>query len=587
VPLDHFRGGTGSTDVVFALKRHTGNGPARGVFVTATGGPGIAGIASAVAYSDAFAPGIVRDYDLVFFDQRGTGLSDAITCPGAALAWYLVNDDAGRSTATTGLGAAARTFVEDCLAEAAADPARLPYYATAQAVEDLEALRIWLGTDQLVLYGESYGTQLVQTYAARHPDHVAKLIVDGPVDLAKTAADWYVEQVRAFEVALVATLLACSADRACTDDVAQGSALDAYDELWGRLRDGGTIVYPFTRADGTVEQRELDASGLVNAASAYLYEEHDRMLLQRAIAAASQDNLWYLARLLHAGLGQDPETLAAVPDPSYSDAAFYAIECTDYSWPDGTPLARATDWLERGRQSGVDERRMGALYYGDLPCAFWPARATPVDPPATLTEVPFPMLVMGSNVDPATPWANAERIFERAGENARLVVRPGGAHVIYGRGDDCPDELVTSFLVRDRLPPARTVCDGSIADPYVPIPPRHAADYGTTEAALRSADDEILTSADYWAWDAADPLVSGCPYGGSIRYEPTDDGARLRLDGCAWSEGLPLTGTGTIDDATGGLRLSVASGQGRPVRYARDGDDRVTVSGELPLFAGE
>ena len=34
---------------------------------------------------------------------------------------------------------------------------------TTQAVEDLEAFREWLGVEKLALYGESYGTQYVQT----------------------------------------------------------------------------------------------------------------------------------------------------------------------------------------------------------------------------------------------------------------------------------------------------------------------------------------------------------------------------------------------------------------------------------------
>ena len=42
--------------------------------------------------------------------------------------------------------------------------------------------RQWLGADSLILYGESYGTQYQQTYAAAHPEHVAQLLLDGAVD---------------------------------------------------------------------------------------------------------------------------------------------------------------------------------------------------------------------------------------------------------------------------------------------------------------------------------------------------------------------------------------------------------------------
>ena len=101
------------------------------------------------------------------------------------------------------------------------DPADLPFYSTRQAVEDLEAFRLYLGVDKLALYGESYGTQYVQTYAAAHPDHVASLFVDGPVDLTMDAPAFYREEVRAFDDALTATLTDCDTDRVCRRDTAR------------------------------------------------------------------------------------------------------------------------------------------------------------------------------------------------------------------------------------------------------------------------------------------------------------------------------------------------------------------------------
>ena len=66
------------------------------------------------------------------------------------------------------------------------------------------------------IYGESYGTQYVQTYAAAHPDAVKVLFTDGPVDLAMSGEAFYVEGVQAFENALAATLLDCTDQAACS-----------------------------------------------------------------------------------------------------------------------------------------------------------------------------------------------------------------------------------------------------------------------------------------------------------------------------------------------------------------------------------
>ncbi len=186
------------------------------------------------------------------------------------------------------------------------------------------------------------------------------------------------------------------------------------------------------------------------------------------------------------------------------------------------------------------------------------------------------MFVLGATLDPATPWANAERIAASAGDNAYLIVKPGGPHVIFGRGETCPDDIVTEFLEHGTLPDSRrTVCPGNVADDYVPIPPLISTEYASTKAALRSADDEIVNSADYWGWDAEEPLATGCRFGGSIVYTPTDTGSSLKLDACSWSRGLGLTGTGVIDDDAGTLvaaRVPVGRGwQGGPIRSGRQG----------------
>ncbi len=312
------------------------------------------------------------------------------------------------------------------------------------------------------------------------------------------------------------------------------------------------------------------------------------MLLQRAIAAASQGDLWYLSRLLYSGLEIDPETQQPVPDPSYSDALYYAVECLDYGLPGATADARSTAYLQAGRDRGMETAQMGDIFYGDLPCAYWPAQPDDTTRPADLTDVPYPMFVLGATLDPATPWANAERIVANAGDNAYLIVKPGGPHIIFGRGEACPDDIVTAFLETGTLPSSkRTVCPGDVADDYVPIPPLDATTYPSTKAALASADDEIVTAVDYWVWDGESRLETGCRFGGTISYTPVKRGSALQLDGCSWSQGLGLTGTGLIDDDAGtfSLRVSQDGVAAETVRYDRNAKGKITVHGDLPMFA--
>ena len=294
LPLDHFNDTGRTIDVTFALLRHKGPGPAKGTWVTITGGPGTAGIWSAADYTASFAPSIRRDYDIVFMDQRGSGMSGGFTCPNAALDWYQTQagpDDPDGGAALLG---AARAFATDCVTESGVDPTKLPYYATKQAAEDLEAFRVWLGVDQMSLYGESYGTQFVQTYAAAYPGRVKVLFLDGAVDLSVSGPDWYVEDATAMDQTLTGTLLDCTTHATCSRDVAGGNELTTYDGLAEQLSKA-PATYTFTKADGTQEQRAVHVDRPA--------DDGCRLDLQRGRpdAAAAGDGGRVTRRLLVAG----------------------------------------------------------------------------------------------------------------------------------------------------------------------------------------------------------------------------------------------------------------------------------------------
>ncbi len=60
--------------------------------------------------------------------------------------------------------------------------ARLPIdqYTFLRAIADVEALRVRLGAQRLVLWGNSYGAQLATAYAATYPDRTAGLLLTSP-----------------------------------------------------------------------------------------------------------------------------------------------------------------------------------------------------------------------------------------------------------------------------------------------------------------------------------------------------------------------------------------------------------------------
>jgi hypothetical protein len=191
----------------------------------------------------------------------------------------------------------------------------------------------------------------------------------------------------------------------------------------------------------------------------------------------------------------------------------------------------------------------------------------------------YPVFVLASSTDPATPYAGALRIFNRL-NNAYLIVQPGGPHVIFGRGNACPDDLVTAFLVDGEVPAQRqTFCDWAGVDSYVSIPARTVTGDADALETMGAVDDEINTNGDYWNWDGSGTLRYGCLDGGWIAYVESDTGADLELHACAFSRGLPLSGGGVIDFTEGTLSLSVTGPQDTSLAYIRAADGARLVTG--------
>ena len=552
MPLDHFiPSDTRTIDVTFAVKPATG--ARKGAFVTATGGPGYSGISVADYYTSFFEPSVPRRFDLVFFDQRGLALSGGLTCPEAAPTFYRTDSQTRTPAQERAFAAAARRFSTDCPVEAGRTDL-LPYLGTAQAAEDLESFRLLLQDDRWWLYGESYGTQLSQTYAAAHPEHLGGLVLDGTVDLTLDGPGFYVEQARAFSDVLAATMAGCDTDAACAAD--GGGGIGVYDRLAARLA-RGPIPFDFPLADGTTVRRDFRLTDLETVAAGQVYSQGDRMLLQRAMAGAAHGDLVPLARLLYPNLGLDPQTEEVISDPTYSDAIYYGVECQDYSLLLRLSRPAGHAYLRAGNAVEASVPRLASIFYGDLPCPFWPHASTDPARPAPLVANGVPTLVLGADTDPATPYGNGVSRVRPPGRRLPRDAAERPPRDLRARRP-VPDDLVTAFLVQGRRPDRRrTTCPGPIADPYVAVAPASAAAFPNVEAALASAETEISYLPEYYYWDGVEPTATGCPDGGTLGL--TGDGATydLALDGCAFSRGFAMTGRGRYDSDRDRFELHV------------------------------
>jgi len=272
------------------------------------------------------------------------------------------------------------------------------------------------------------------------------------------------------------------------------------------------------------------------------------MQLQRAVNSAAEGNLVPLARLSYSASSEDAETFEPEIDTSFSDAMFYAVECQDYSYLPmlPSPRERLDVWVAAAEAAGLDQEPLGGSAFGDLPCLVWPSTDDVVERPAPITESTYPVFVLNSNTDPNTPADNALRVFSRL-TDSYLVILDGGPHVIFGWGYRCVDDLIGDFLGSGELPVTRiTLCDGMVADPYVPNAPGTADEYVDAATSIAAVEDSVFNNIEYYDWYGDDTLEMGCDFGGGLVYGPSSVGADLTLDNCEFTDGVPVSGTGAL-----------------------------------------
>ena len=177
----------------------------RGVLLFLTGGPGEPGVPFVSRLVDRLGPAL-RGYRLVMFDQRGTG-AGALDCPA-------LQRQMGASDLTVPAPAAVRSCA------AAIGPDRR-FYATADTVADIEALRAALGVARLTVDGVSYGSYVAERFALAHPGEVSRLVLDSVVP------SWNVDPLQLVNMRQSAAVLrdVCAAQRCGFDPASDLAAV--------------------------------------------------------------------------------------------------------------------------------------------------------------------------------------------------------------------------------------------------------------------------------------------------------------------------------------------------------------------------
>jgi pimeloyl-ACP methyl ester carboxylesterase len=543
MPLDHQANDPSTTiDITFALS--FAGVESRGILAYIVGGPGASGLSVAQDYLSAFDAELTQYMDIIFIDQRGTGSRHGLSCPVT----QNIFESANASLADPdGMKATAKAFVTDCIAETGRSEL-LPYVGSDQAIQDLEAFRRKIGAPQIWLYGESYGTQFVQGYASRFPNAVRGVVMDGVVDLNLDAEAFYRRYILGAEAILARTFAACNANAACAADMGEDAAV-SYDRLADKLATGPVPV-PFTRADGTVVDRNLTQGHLETNAFYGLYSATGRAGFLRALAAANRGNHFPMLQLAYSNAYIDPETETGLTDTGWFGAAYYAITCSDYSSGTGTTEERADAILAEAAALAPEAPRLLRSYFMErIACAYWPNQG-PANRPPVFSGGDYPTLVLNGEADPITPPSMAYTVLDEA-RNAYGVFMQNGPHVIWGRGHACPDDIVYDLMIDGTLPVAKEqLCSQDFLTSYPPLTLTDAAQKSDAFAVAQAVDSELGLSIPYSAWDGFSPLTFACDHGGRISVAGSDRGTGFTFTDCRFWPDVTVNGTGFQSSGT-------------------------------------
>jgi pimeloyl-ACP methyl ester carboxylesterase len=376
----------------------------RGVLLFLTGGPGEPGIPFVPRIASRLGPAL-RGYRMVMFDQRGTG-AGALDCPA-------LQRQMGASDLTVPAAAAVRSCA------AAIGPERR-YFATADTVADIEALRAALGVSRLTVDGVSYGSYVAEQFALAHPGRVSRRVLDSVVPT------WNVDPLQLAGMRETASVLrdACAAQR-CGSDPAADLA--------------------------TVVRRYHDGPALFDMLVAMSVGDPSFPGVPAALRAASAGHPGALRALMAQVHAADAATAGEL-----SQGLHASTLCADMPMPwggAGTPLAGRAAALARvvarltTAQVWPFDKATAAGNGFIQTCLYWPPVPVPAVAAALRPRLPrVPVLLLAGGHDLSTPLAGARAEAALASLGHLFVVPPAG-HSVQNRAAGNPGQAeVARFL---------------------------------------------------------------------------------------------------------------------------------------------
>ncbi len=426
----------------------TADTPAEPLFF-AEGGPGGSNLEQAALTAQNMVDGdedvytdLLSTRDLVFFSQRGTLYAEpSLMCSEETMAPILEAFSAGLPGQEQ--GQVRITAFKACMDEYAAAGVDFAAYNSVENAADINSIREVLGYDQIILYGDSYGTVLSQHVMRDFPDTLAAVILDGVDTLS--APSWVTQLDADFQSPLNYVIELCAADEACSE--AYPNLAQDVEAVYQKLQ---SEPYRFDQ-DGTqyFMDENLAATAFYNA----LYLPFGASIIPLAVDSLLNDKP-------DEKLNDALQTLFFSDRPRFEGISFpmhYAMVCSE------DPVTSVDDARSLDEVYSVvsEAIRSDASDYIEM-CSYLNLPVLPDE-----TDIPIssdlPVLLLSGAFDPATPPYNAEEVLATL-PNGFSFEFPYGGHVQFS-DDPCADSIVASFIADPTTEP-----DSSCIAEALPLP---------------------------------------------------------------------------------------------------------------------
>ncbi len=411
VPLDyhHPEGAKLALHVTLAPALREGARPDP-VFVLA-GGPGQAGT-DILGLLESGMRKLRATRDIIFIDQRGTGLSGKLDCDHTREI-----DDVDE--------ASQEQLITKCM-QSLNKPFAL--YNTENSARDLEQIRVALGYGPVNFWGGSYGTRLAQAYARLYPASTRALILDGVAAPDQIIFVWGKDA----QASLDATFRQCAADSGC--HAAYPNLAQQFNSLLARVNNDDVKLDFYHPRTANRIQMQLRPERFLQAVRAVLYSADAANRLPFLIDSADKGN-WnpFVAQMY------------SVSDFSLEGPAvglMLSVTCAE-DIPRITPAIVA----DEERNSFLAGREVKFL------TRVCQALSIPAIPYQEAGTIDTPVLLFSGALDPVTPPRRAEAAAKRMRHAQHFVVENGG-HIVSQFG--CAPRLMREFLDQPDMPVVAT-----------------------------------------------------------------------------------------------------------------------------------